>query len=104
MRPDNGIFPESIIQKSIAGRYRPVRVADGPITARYGFIKNATWVNDHTEVCPFKCADGLNTVAAVSTVRPTVRSITKAPGMQAGCHVFDSCIGINYIPSVHPLK
>ena len=36
--------PESILYKSIAGRYRPVRVADGPITARNRFIKNATWV------------------------------------------------------------
>ena len=35
--------PVSILYKSIAGRYRPVRVADGPITARYRFIKNATW-------------------------------------------------------------
>ena len=26
------------------GRYRPVRVADGPITARCRFIKNASWV------------------------------------------------------------
>ena len=33
----------SILYKSIAGRYRPVRVADGPITARYRFIKNASW-------------------------------------------------------------
>ena len=37
-------FPVSILYKSIAGRYRPVRVADGPITARYRFIKNASWV------------------------------------------------------------
>ena len=36
--------PVSILYKSIAGRYRPVRVADGPITARYRFIKNASWV------------------------------------------------------------
>ena len=35
--------PVSILCKSIAGRYRPVRVADGPITARCGFIKNASW-------------------------------------------------------------
>ena len=32
--------PVSILYKSIAGRYRPVRVADGPITARYRFRKN----------------------------------------------------------------
>ena len=28
----------SILHKSIAGHYRPVKVADGPITARYRFI------------------------------------------------------------------
>ena len=37
------MVPVSILYKSIAGRYRPVRVADGPITARYRFIKNASW-------------------------------------------------------------
>ena len=35
----------SILYKSIAGRYRPVRVADGPMTARYRFIKNASWAH-----------------------------------------------------------
>ena len=34
-------IPASILNKSIAGRYRPVRVTDGPITAHYRFIKNA---------------------------------------------------------------
>ena len=38
------IVPVSIFYKSIAGRNRPVRVADGPITARYNLIKNASWV------------------------------------------------------------
>ena len=38
------IFPASILFKSIAGRYRPVSYPDGPITARYRFIKNAYWV------------------------------------------------------------
>ena len=33
----------NILYKSIAGPYRPVRVADGPITACYRFIKNASW-------------------------------------------------------------
>ena len=37
-------YPTSILCKSIAGRYRPVRVANGPITARCRFIKNAYWV------------------------------------------------------------
>ena len=36
-------IPVSILHKSIAGRYRPVSVADGPITARCRFIKNASW-------------------------------------------------------------
>ena len=31
----------SILHNSIVGRYRPVRVADGTITARYRSIKNA---------------------------------------------------------------
>ena len=35
--------PASILYKSIAGRYRPVSYPDGPITARYRFIKNAYW-------------------------------------------------------------
>ena len=35
--------PVSILRKSIAGRYRPVRVADEPITARCRLIKNASW-------------------------------------------------------------
>ena len=38
------IYLVSILYKSIAGRYRPVRVADGPITARYRFIRNANLV------------------------------------------------------------
>ena len=46
----NSIYPVSILYKSIAGRYRPVSVADGPITARYGFIKNASWVTVVAEV------------------------------------------------------
>ena len=37
-------YPASILYKSIAGRYRPVSYPDGPVTARYRFIKNAYWV------------------------------------------------------------
>ena len=43
-RKSTGIFPVSILYKSIAGRYRPVRVAVGPITTHYRFIKNASLV------------------------------------------------------------
>ena len=35
--------PVSILHKSIASRYRLVRVADGPIMARFRFLKNASW-------------------------------------------------------------
>ena len=38
------MFPVSIFYKSIAGRYRPVMVAVGPITARYRFKNKASWV------------------------------------------------------------
>ena len=44
---DNPQHPVSILYKSIAGRYWPVRVADGPITARYKFIKNAHWAGSN---------------------------------------------------------
>ena len=36
-------YAASILYKSIAGRYRPASYPDGPITARYRFIKNAFW-------------------------------------------------------------
>ena len=36
------MVPVSILHKSIAGRYRPIMVADGPITARCRFKKNAS--------------------------------------------------------------
>ena len=35
--------PVSILYKSLAGRYRPVSYPDEPLTARYRFIKNASW-------------------------------------------------------------
>ena len=37
----------SILYKSIAGHHRPVSYPDGPIMARYRFIKNAYW----SDVC-----------------------------------------------------
>ena len=40
-----------------AGLYRAVRVADGPITARYRFIKNASW--ELRKVCLGKIKIGL---------------------------------------------
>ena len=50
-------FPVSILSKSTAGRYRPVRVADGSITARCRFRKNAIWA---------LCASVVSNVAFVS--------------------------------------
>ena len=37
-------YQASILYKSTAGRYRPVSYPDGPITARYRLLKNASWV------------------------------------------------------------
>ena len=34
---NSGGVPVSILRKSISGRHRPVRVADGPMTARCRF-------------------------------------------------------------------
>ena len=48
MRVTEEPSPVSIFYKFIVGRYRPVRVADGPITARYRFIKTANWALSHT--------------------------------------------------------
>ena len=42
--PFRSSYPAGILYKSIAGRYRPVSYPDGPITARYRFLKNAYWV------------------------------------------------------------
>ena len=36
-RKISSAFPVSILRKSISGRHRPVRVADGPMTARCRF-------------------------------------------------------------------
>ena len=38
------LYPVSSLYKSIAGRCRPVRIADGPVTARSRCLKNASWV------------------------------------------------------------
>ena len=45
---NNDNTPASILYKSIAGRYRPISYPDGPITARYRFIKNAYWGHNVT--------------------------------------------------------
>ena len=50
--------PVSILYKSKASRYRPIRVADGPITARYRFIKNASWLNAGESVFTAKFLTG----------------------------------------------
>ena len=48
-----GPFSVGILHKSIADGYRPVRVADGQITVRGGFIKTASWLKgkNETNVC-----------------------------------------------------
>ena len=60
------MYPVSILHKSIAGHYRPVSIADGPITARCRFMKNASWVP-----CP--------TVKAFSPLLSTVLPAQQVP-------------------------
>ena len=62
------VFPASILYKSIAGRYRPVRVADGPITARYRFIKNAYWVACYTAY--YSKIDSIKPKPPIKTFQP----------------------------------
>ena len=50
-----GRHPVSILYKSTAGCYRPVRVADGLITTRCRFIKNATWSWIAFKTCLLLC-------------------------------------------------
>ena len=51
--------------KSIAGRCRPVSYPDGPITARYRFIKNAYWVEiSHHLFNNSQCVDYFDTVSS----------------------------------------
>ena len=42
-KPKSSRDPVSILHKSVAGRYRSITYPDGSITARYRFIKNASW-------------------------------------------------------------
>ena len=61
-------FPVSILYKSIAGRYRPVRVADGPITARYIFIKYASWAVYYPYW--FVCSSSIGRLFSVTVALP----------------------------------
>ena len=50
-------YPVSLLHKSIPGLDRPVRVADGPITVLYRFIKNASWdicISGHVQIQEWK--------------------------------------------------
>ena len=71
----NTAFPATILYKSIARRYRPVSYPDGPITARYRFIKNADWVAAlifiTLRLCVFHCAGVLMKLRA--TMQPLCR-------------------------------
>ena len=43
VQSNSACIPASILYKSIADRYRSVSYPDEPITARYRFIKTASW-------------------------------------------------------------
>ena len=69
--------PVSILYKSIAGRYRPVRVADGPITARCRFVENASWVSSSASPSydSFSFLNTLNLSKHLSFIHYNVQSI-----------------------------
>ena len=61
-------IPVSILYKSIAARYRPVRVADGPITTRCRFIKNASWYPAGSSHRATRRTANTRTIALVKTI------------------------------------
>ena len=73
--------PASILYKSIAGRYRPVRVADGPITARYRCIKMLTCVCVCVRVCVCVCV--MNKWAL--SLKKHIKTIIYASGQSDQC-------------------
>ena len=78
------LLPVSILHKSIAGCYRPVREADGPITARYRFMKNASWVVvtfKTTEM--FKCFKEISRIAS----SPSVQFLTHYTFAERGSNI-----------------
>ena len=58
--------PASVLYKSIAGRYWPVSYPDGPITARYRFIKNAYWEDLATKRSTYRIVIRTNLVELAS--------------------------------------
>ena len=74
--------PGSILHKSITGRYRPVRVADGPIMARFRFIKNASWVKAYTVTTkddkyqPGYMTSNINVYHLTATSSPSLKGFT----------------------------
>ena len=88
-------FPASILYKSIADRYRPVSYPDGPITARYKFIKTAYLVcplfrRNNTKICKmcgWLCeAGGINKSGSLIRVFFGLLYIAKIPRLfQAEC-------------------
>ena len=75
--------PVSILFKSIAGRYRPVSYPDGPITTRYGFIKNANWERGWLDEANVSCIlrhRGVQLILAYSWTRPAILAAGKVVG------------------------
>ena len=99
----------SILYKSVAGRYRPVRVADGPITARYRFINNASWVAvywsraeniaaDWVSSCVFCLAEYMRSVLLCIRAVPNTQLLNQYPtvysdsGEHIGVRPIFSCV------------
>ena len=62
-------YPASILYKSIAGRYQPVSYPDGPMTARYRFIKNAYRVYTLTISVKIQLNTSIRAIWSMSSVR-----------------------------------
>ena len=67
-------IPVSILYNSIAGRYRPVSYPDGPITARYRFIKNASRDISSLQILKNLVSWSQSHLSDTNTVKPALSS------------------------------
>ena len=92
LKPSNFVqkFPVSILRKSISGRHRPVRVADGPMTARYRFTQNASWVITTCLLC--LCMNFIPSVNLSSYLRRAPRHRRNTLDFEGKCLSAESCM------------
>ena len=94
--------PVNILYKSTAGRYRPVSYPDGPITARYRFIKNASWAFCIQKISCISCRSRYDVFYALRSliIKPTgIRSDMEILFVPV-CFTVDDAIYVNLYNSV----